>query len=48
MPSAECTAEDRPDQLQKPSRLRELVQALLNVLEVAHDSHAGGWMQSRC
>ncbi|WP_329437946.1 protein kinase domain-containing protein [Streptomyces canus] len=44
MPLAECTAEDRRDQLQGPSQLRELVDALLNVLEVAHDSHAGGWL----
>ncbi|MFF7566635.1 serine/threonine protein kinase [Streptomyces pseudovenezuelae] len=44
MPLAECTAQDCSDQLHEPSQLRELVDALLNVLEVAHDSHAGGWL----
>ncbi|MFD3844829.1 serine/threonine protein kinase [Streptomyces microflavus] len=44
MPLAECTAEDRREQLQETPQLQELVGALLNVLEVAHDAHAGGWL----
>ncbi|MFD9770738.1 serine/threonine protein kinase [[Kitasatospora] papulosa] len=44
MPLAECTAEDRRDQLKDTANLRELVDALLNVLEVAHDAQADGWM----
>ncbi|MFD3876683.1 AbiJ-related protein [Streptomyces microflavus] len=44
MPLAECTAEDRRERLQEPAQLQELVDALLNVLEVAHDAHTGGWL----
>ncbi|MGW6021258.1 AbiJ-related protein [Streptomyces sp. NPDC055214] len=44
MPLAECTAEDRREQLKDPPKLRELVDALLNVLEVAHDAQTDGWM----
>ncbi|MFD3886722.1 MULTISPECIES: AbiJ-related protein [Streptomyces] len=44
MPLAQCTAEDCREQLKETTQLAELVNALLNVLEVAHNAHADGWI----